>query len=112
MEYEIIEGSSEALTLPLSKLGTPLFPAPSKQHFAAPGSGRLKSLLQITEETYLKAKNGALVTLLILQMRKWRPREVKQLVRGPTVGKRKPCVTDRLHSFIHSSNRHVMKFTV
>ena len=63
---------------------------------------------------------GALVTLLILQMRKWRPREVKQLVWGPTVGKRKPCVTDQLHSFIysfihpliHSSNRHVMKFTV
>lgn len=58
MEYEIIEGSSEALTLPLSQLGTPLFPAPNKQHFAVPGSGRLKSLLQITEETYLKAENG------------------------------------------------------
>ena len=57
-EYEIIEGSSEALTLPLGKLGTPLSPAPSEQYFAVPGSRRLKFLLQITEEIYLKAENG------------------------------------------------------
>ena len=57
MEYEIIEGSSEALTLPLSKLGTPLFPAHNEQYFVVPGSGRLKFLLQITEEIYQKAEN-------------------------------------------------------